>query len=549
MLRDSKALSDAPASPRLRLLTVGVLTLAALLVAGFRGPTAPGAAIAQQAPAAEQGEAPERIDLRYIPREADLVIVLRVAELVDNPDWQPLVEIFGGEDGIMFGPIGILPIDQIEQVTVLMMSTTGLGDQGAILFKAREPQDWGALVEKMLNPPETFFEVDERTIVIGPEPHVEVVRDNHRRAQPPRAWEGALEAIEPGQLAVLAESSWFLRQPGTQATNDPLMGAFSPLFDKAYAYALSVDVRDGMTIEGAAACSSDQGAKQVAETLGALRTLARNALPSVGQQSGVSPDFRPILNLLVDQGETLLDAVEVQAEGRMVHLRSSADVEVANVVRVLQQAAQEDRAYRKAEFRAQSTNNLRQIGLALHNYHDTHGQLPPAVLIGPDGKTPHSWRVAILPFLDQAALYEQYRLDEPWDGPNNSKLLETIVPFYNVPGGNTDPTHADYFVLTAPETLFSADGEGTSLAEVTDGVSGTIAVVEARRPIPWTKPEDIPYEPEGPLPELGGFFDRGFNVLFADGAVRFLLETIDENVLRGLFTKSGGEVIQIPPGV
>ena len=78
---------------------------------------------------------------------------------------------------------------------------------------------------------------------------------------------------------------------------------------------------------------------------------------------------------------------------------------------------------------------------------------------------------------------------------------------------------------------------------ITDGTSNTILAVEAKRNIPWTKPEDIPFDPDAPLPELGGFWPKGFHVVFADGAARFLKESINPAMLKALITRAGGEVI------
>src|SRR6516165_2689000 len=83
--------------------------------------------------------------------------------------------------------------------------------------------------------------------------------------------------------------------------------------------------------------------------------------------------------------------------------------------------------------RGQCKNNLMNIGLALHNYHDQFGSFPPACVADENGRPMHSWRVLILPFLDQTPLYNQYRFDEPWDGPNNKKLADTILAVYNCP--------------------------------------------------------------------------------------------------------------------
>ncbi len=156
------------------------------------------------------------------------------------------------------------------------------------------------------------------------------------------------------------------------------------------------------------------------------------------------------------------------------------------------------------EAREQSMNNLRFIGLAMHNYLQRHGRAFPPAAIRKDGKPLLSWRVAILPYLEQEALYNKFHLDEPWDSPHNKPLLdempEVYAPLSNA-GKLGHSTHCQVF--TGPGTMFAGD-EGTKPDDIADGTAWTIMVVEAARPVPWTKPEDLPFDAEKPLPELGG---------------------------------------------
>jgi hypothetical protein len=198
------------------------------------------------------------------------------------------------------------------------------------------------------------------------------------------------------------------------------------------------------------------------------------------------------------------------------------------------------------EARARTVHNLIVLGLALNGFARTNnGRFPPAA-IPKDGKPLLSWRVAILPFLDldrDARLYRKFHLDEPWDSPHNQALLKEMPPEY-APVARPDvaPYCTYYQGFVGPGTLFDGD-EGTRIADVTDGVGWTLMVAEAAEPVPWTKPEDLPYDKDQPLPKLGGQFADGFYVAFADGSARFLSRKVASETLRVLITRGDGEVI------
>jgi RNA polymerase sigma factor (sigma-70 family) len=194
--------------------------------------------------------------------------------------------------------------------------------------------------------------------------------------------------------------------------------------------------------------------------------------------------------------------------------------------------------------RESSINNLKQIALAMHNFatKTEFGSFPPAA-IRKDGKPLLSWRVALLPYLDQKALYEQFHLDEPWDSPHNKTLLERIPEVYAPVILKDVPKHSTYYqVFVGPGALFGGD-DGPRLQSVRDGLAFTIMIVESAKPVPWTKPEDLPFDNEKPQPELGGLFEDGFHVAFADGAVLFLSKNLNPNVIRAAITSNGGEIL------
>jgi uncharacterized protein (TIGR03067 family) len=192
-----------------------------------------------------------------------------------------------------------------------------------------------------------------------------------------------------------------------------------------------------------------------------------------------------------------------------------------------------------------SANNLKIIGVAMHNYLDSNrGSFPPAAIYSKDGKPLLSWRVAILPYLEQGQLYKEFKLDEPWDSPHNRKLLEKMPKVYAPVAGDAKEYWTFYRVFTGPGTIFEGT-KGTRITAITDGTSNTILVVEAGEAVPWTKPDELPYDASKPLPKLGGMFKDGFNALFADAAVRFIRAKADPQILRLAITRNDGKVLDL----
>jgi hypothetical protein len=196
--------------------------------------------------------------------------------------------------------------------------------------------------------------------------------------------------------------------------------------------------------------------------------------------------------------------------------------------------------------RQTSTQNLKLIGLAMHNYHDTYGRFPYAAMYAKndkDRKKPLlSWRVAILPFIEEDKLWKEFKFDEPWDSDHNKKLLARKPKIYG-PGDDKSEHSTFYQVFVGKNAAFDDGMKKINFAHFTDGTSNTLLIAEAAKAVPWTKPEDLVYDPDKPLPKLGGLFDDGFHALFADGWVQFVKKDIKPETLRALITRNGGEVV------
>jgi prepilin-type processing-associated H-X9-DG protein len=204
-------------------------------------------------------------------------------------------------------------------------------------------------------------------------------------------------------------------------------------------------------------------------------------------------------------------------------------------------------AARSAAKRTQSANNLRQIGLALISYHDEKGTFPPAYTVDANGKPLHSWRVLILPYIDESGLFSQIRLDEPWDSPHNRQFHSRMPMCLRAPGETSGQT-TDYVAISGQGTIFDGD-KPSRMMDITDGTSNTLLVVEANgRNVNWMEPKDIDIQElaggnVAGLDGVSGKYPGGANVLFSDGSVTFMSPTSGLSNLRELSTKSGGEVV------
>lgn len=207
-------------------------------------------------------------------------------------------------------------------------------------------------------------------------------------------------------------------------------------------------------------------------------------------------------------------------------------------------------AAREAARRNQSMNNLKQFVLALLNYEATYGHYPPHASYTKQGKPLLSWRVQILPFMEQQQLYEQFRQDEPWDSPHNKKLVSLMPEIFLTANSslNTSDGKTNYVAPVGKGLLFDGTGQGTKIRTITDGTSNTVALVEVNdsEAVIWTKPDDWEYNPANPKQGLGGVRPGVFLAAFCDGHVSAIADEIDATTLKALFTKAGGEAINAP---
>jgi hypothetical protein len=199
-------------------------------------------------------------------------------------------------------------------------------------------------------------------------------------------------------------------------------------------------------------------------------------------------------------------------------------------------------ASRQAAKRMQSSNNLRQLGIAMHNYHDEYSSFPPAVVKDENGTPLYSGRVLLLPYLEQGPLYERFDKTKAWNAPENAALTSMPVKTFQDPGSSAgDSPRSDYLFVTGPGTIFE-DGKRVVMADVTDGLSNTMYIIETSTGAAnWAEPKDFDISQLGTLPP--GNHPAGNLVGITDGSVQTLSKQIDPLTLHGLMTRNGGEAV------
>jgi hypothetical protein len=181
----------------------------------------------------------------------------------------------------------------------------------------------------------------------------------------------------------------------------------------------------------------------------------------------------------------------------------------------------------------------------MHNHHDVFRIFPAAAVQSPDGKPLLSWRVKVLPYIEQQALYDQFHLDEPWDSPHNKQFISKMPAVYRAPRSKVaDQGKTNYLGVSGKDAVFFG-GEKKWIGDIRDGTSNTMMVVEAsdEKAVTWTKPDDFEFDPQNPMAGLVGRQRGGFLALLCDGSVHFVQETIPADLLNAAFTVNGGERI------
>ncbi len=336
--------------------------------------------------------------------------------------------------------------------------------------------------------------------------------------------------------------------------NSPEAKALLPLAPLFEAHSLSFTLDLGVNTEASlrllfADEAKARQARKAGETLAAMaRKEASPLLLELNKERGV-----PNLIRVLKQVDAAGQAPVVEQKGNAVTITLRVRGELA----VWAEAALEGSdLYAREQARTLSGDNLRKIGEAIEVYDNLNNHYPQQAILSKEGKPLLSWRVAILPHLGEEELFKQFKLDEPWDGPHNRGLLPKMPRVYASLTPQPEP-HVTFYRGFAGKGAFFESGRKLRYSDIADGTQNTIMVVEAARPVPWTKPDELLFDPGqnsklggvlgDPVGDLvGGLFPEGFHALFCDGrTVHFIRKGAGEAALRALITRAGGEKVDL----
>jgi beta-lactamase regulating signal transducer with metallopeptidase domain len=565
MLRDNRTSLRNPRSG-LRVFGWGVVALAGLAAAGIRGAgTTEGTTLAgTSAPPGSQGDTVE-----WVPADAAAVLVIRPKELLAKPEFADLLKNLRLPSPAAFE----LHTGKIEQLTLSWIPervATAAGRPAGAPARMGPPREFAVVkfaastpltgaftahtpateteylgVRLHVEGPYTWCQPDDRTLVLSSIEQVKLALAAGKQSRLKVLDSDAWRAIAANPLALACNTGeakqWFDQLAAQASWLEP----YAPVWSNTTAVFAGATLTDQIKMSAIVQCRNASDVGPVSDTLAAAVTMAKNASTRYrGRLAELPNDDRPHVTGLLDVADVLLNSVQVERQAsHQLRMNASTGLapETARMITVLTRAS-------SASARAVASNNLKQLMLAVHNYHDIYGRFPPSVVMGKDGKggPPHSWRIELLPFLEAAEIHNAYRFDEPWDSESNKALIARMPAVFRHPSDAPGSTNTAYFGLIGPGTVFSKP-QGVAIQHITDGTSNTIALVEARRAVPWTKPDDIVYSPDQPLPEFGVNPSQELQVAFCDGSVRTIPRNMDPNLLRAMITIAGGEVIPARP--
>ena len=493
--------------------------------------------------------------LSYVPVNAGVFGHLNVAMVWNSPLGQEIRKAAGKDLDKALAYVEMetgVRLETVETVTFYYPNMPqGPGDETTfnVIVTTNKPYDKVALLkEARLKDSEVkdgmialegklfLHFLNEKSFVVLHEANIEAFKKGPLRDQKSGVMTEALKlAKENHHLVFSIDFSKLPNEIFTAAP--PELEPFLPLL-KSKSSTLFADLKDkelqlGLNFENA----NVNAAEESERSFKLLMKLAANGLAELMKSNEVKKEAAFLIPVLKELENTINGVKIVRKEARLeISATLKADKSIGKIV------AEGVKKINEEASRSQATNNLRQIGLAMHNYHDQNNGFPAAAICDKKGKPLLSWRVSILPYIEQDALYKQFKLDEPWDSEHNMKLVKMMPRTYAIPGAKDDEGKTHFRVFHSNGAVFDPIQQ-SHIQDILDGTSNTLMVVEAAEAIVWTKPEDFEFDDKMEVEKKLRFVDGKTAAAFCDGSVRLLKKGLDNKTWHLLIQKSDGQVV------
>jgi hypothetical protein len=506
----------------------------------------------------------ERFGTALVPANAAGFASVRADEILQVAWVQTLLKKLGADAGMIDAGVDselfIGKLANLERMMVVMMppSKNDPEPEPVGIFVSAKPINRDKLLEKVkhrklaetkikdvtvygdqkLQHSDSYALLDEKTLLLGPAAGVReyVVRLAEKKADDSLG-DFSFKDLDPKAQAVAVMIPQRALPEGLTADKLPQdLKPFASLIGAAWVtvegrvddeISLVTKIKAGKDGVKEVSHSAEAGVKMLGELV---------AMPLKDKEFHDDPDAKNFVKVF-EQFVADVKKIKVQTTGDIVQAQFQTKVDPEVTAAAFTEAVQK---VRESANRSISGNNLRQIGIAMTNYDTTRNGLPRAAIYSKEDKPLLSWRVAILPYIEQVELYEQFKLDEPWDSETNKKLLEKMPKIYETPGANLKDKSLTYYkVFTGKGALFDPKLR-FGLGNIPAGASRTLMAIEAGEPVPWTKPDDISFDPKKPLPKLFPPHKKGILVLLADGSVRTIPSDVSDKKLRAAIDTNEG---------
>ncbi len=521
-------------------------------------------------PLSLHGQEQRKLGSQYIPIDGFATAVLNPIEVLESPNLEYMPrEIV---DAWCIETVGV-PVSKVESARIVV-GTPGPSDAlFGLVVKFTEKVDiekfnpalFGGEMKKVdidghaciqfADPGVVAHQLADDTLVLASSKYIDSVLRSADGGNDAALQKYAKVVTHNGQLAILIAVepvrpivNGLLQSIGPQIP--PPFMPFTSIPDHLDAILVRLDVNDLDTGINLVLLAKDEVSANTLEeilrdglTMGRMMAVAPMEMQLDMQEGAVPQAMKKYVNRMADRMVTQLTP---KREGRRLTINYSLnDLMSYDSFMVMGLMAPVVQRAELAMPRSRVTNNLRMLGLAMHNHHSAYRAMPRQGIKSDDGTPLLSWRVKVLPFVEEQALYEEFRLDEPWDSDHNIKLLDRMPAVYRHPRIKTEGGKTVYQVPTGEGLMFNDVHDPTRFRDILDGLSNSVMVVatDAESAVPWTKPADWEVDHDNPFKGLHVDDDGQFKVLKADGAVVDYPVDMGANLFHRLLTIAGMERI------